>query len=231
MNSINRISKLTGMGYLIIFLTGFFSNFFVLENLINPLDAAITTKNIIENEMMFRYGIMGFVIMVILDLFLVWTLYLLLKPVDKNLSLLSSLFRLVNASIFGLALFNLIGVTRIISAPSFLGKELINTQVHIYLESFNITWLVGLIFFGIHLLLLGYLIYKSNYIHKLFGILLLIAGIAYLIDSFANILMPNYDDYKDLLTMIVIIPAVIGEFALTIRLLLFKVHIPFQNDI
>lgn len=229
MFSLNKISKFTGFGYSIIFITGFFANFFVLETMINPFDASVTLNNIIENEMLFRFGILGFVIMVVMDLLLAWTLYLLLKPVDKNLSLLSSFFRLVNASIFGIALYNLISVIKVIKTPMLFGEELLAAQVHLMLDSFNTIWFVGLIFFGFHLILLGYLIYKSYYIHKLFGVLLVIAGGAYLVDSFANILLLNYNDYKDLFAMVVIIPAVIGELALTIRLIFFNVFILEEN--
>lgn len=230
MNSFNKIAKFTGSGYLIIFLTGFFSNFFVLENLVVFQDSAVTTKNIIENEMLFRLGIFGFVIMVLIDLLLVWTLYLLLEPVNKKISLLSGLFRLVNATIFGVALVDLLAVSNLVNkSKSALSIDQINTEVLLSFESFNITWLIGLIFFGIHLLLLGYLIYRSNYIHKIFGLLLFIAGTAYLVDSFSNILLLNYSDYKDILSMVVITPAVIGEFALTVRLIFFNVKIPIQR--
>jgi hypothetical protein len=73
---------------------------------------------------------------------------------------------------------------------------------------------------------LGYLIYKSGYIPKTIGILLFIAAIGYLIDSFANFLLADYVNYKDIFLMIVLVPGVIGELSLTFWLLFKGAKIP-----
>lgn len=215
--SINKIAKITGFGYLIIFVTGFFSNFFVLESIVIWEESSKTVENLVQNEMLFRYGIVGFVIMVIADLLLAWTLYYLLKNVNKSISFLSALFRIVSAAIFGLALAYLLNVLKLM--PGAENNLQISSDILHEFISFNTTWLIGLIFFGCHLIVLGYLIFKSNYIPKTLGILLFIAGIGYLIDSFANIVLPSYDNYKDLLMMIVMVPGIIGELSFTIWLL------------
>jgi len=217
MLSTNRLAKLTGVGYLIIFITGFYSNFFVLESLITPGNAAHTINKILNNEFFFRSGILGFIIMVIADLFLAWTLYLLLKSVNGHLSLLAAWFRLVNVAIFGIALYKLLDVLPIISRPN-LSLDLQN-QVMMSLQSFNSIWLIGLVFFGFHLLILGYLVYKFELIPKLIGILLFIAGIGYLIDSTANFMLSDYDNYKDIFSTIVLLPGIVGELSFTIWLL------------
>ena len=157
------------------------------------------------------------------DLLLTWTLYLLLKKVNRNLSLFTAWLRLVNAAIFGLALFNLLNVLKIINNPKYteiIGDFYLQTQVLLSLDSFNHTWLIGLIFFGLHLILLGYLIVKFNYIPKVIGILLFIAGIGYLIDSFAYFIYPDYDSVKEVFQIIVILPDIIGEFSFTVWLLI-----------
>lgn len=222
MNSLKTISKIAGFGYLIIFITGFFSNFFVLESLIAPGDAATTANNIMGNDFLFRIGILSFIIMVVLDVVLAWALYILLKPVNQNLSLLSGWLRLVNSTIFGIALYNLFSVLQILSGADYLKvivTEHLQAQVMLSLNTFNNTWLIGLVFFGIHLFVLGYLIFKSGYIPKYIGILLIVAAAGYLIDSFANFLLPNYADYKDIFLLIVVVPGVIGELSLTFWLL------------
>lgn len=222
-----KISKIAGFAYLIIFITGIFSNFFVLENLIVPGDAAITANNIMSNGWLFRMGILSFFIMVIFDVVLAWALYLLLKPVNGNLSLLSGWLRLVNSTIFGVALFNLFSVMRIMSGAQYLKvftAGQLHAQVMLFLNAFNNTWLVGLVFFGLHLFVLGYLIFKSGYIPKIFGILLIIASIGYLTDSFANFLLLNYTEYKNIFLLVVAVPGVIGELSLTFWLLLKGVN-------
>jgi len=223
MISLKKISKITGLGYLIIFITGIFSNFFVLESLIVTGDAVTTANNIIGNDLLFRIGILSFIIMVIFDVVLAWTLYVLLKPVNKNLSLFSGWLRLVNSTIFGIALYNLFSVLQILSGAEYLkvfAKGQLQAQVMLFLNTFNDTWLIGLIFFGLHLFVLGYLIIKSGYVPKILGILLIVASIGYLVDSFANFLLPNYADYKDIFLLVVVVPGVIGELSLTFWLLI-----------
>ncbi|MCB9211414.1 MAG: DUF4386 domain-containing protein [Ignavibacteriales bacterium] len=232
MGSMKNILRLSGLGYLVIFLTGFFSNFYVLENLFVLGNAEATLNNIIENEMLFRYGIAGFILMVIFDLLLAWTFYILFRQVSDKLSLLSSWLRLVNAAIFGVALFKLINVLQIITDSNYkniFDKNIKEAQIMISYLDFNNIWLIGLLFFGLHLLLLGYLIYKSKFIPKFIGILLFIAGLGYLVDSFAHFLLANYDSYKEIFELIVILPGVIGELSFTIWLLINGFFIRKKN--
>src|SRR5210317_1961561 len=100
MISNKNIARVAGIGYLIIFVTGIFSNFFILENLIVSGDAASTSGNILDNISLFRIGIFSFIVMVIFDVILTWALYILLLHVSKNLSLLSGWLRLVNCAVF-----------------------------------------------------------------------------------------------------------------------------------
>jgi len=227
--SLPKAARVSGFGYLIIFITGIFSNFFVLEGLVVAGDAAATANNIMGNGLLFRIGIFSFTIMVVFDVLLAWTLYILLEPVNKNLSLLSGWLRLVNSTIFGIALYNLLSVLQMLSGAEYLkafdtGK--LHAQAMLLLNTFNSTWLIGLVFFGLHLLLLGYLIFKSGYIPKILGILLIIAAMGYLIDSFANFLLSNYADYKDIFLLIVAVPGIIGELSFTFWLLLRGGKIP-----
>ena len=223
MNSMKSLSRFAGVGYLIIFVTGIFANFFVLEGLIVYDDAAATVQNILNNDSLFRIGILSFVLMVIFDVLLAWALYLLLKPVSIDLSLLSGWLRLANSVIFAVALFNLFDVLHVTGGANYMqlmDSAILNSRVMISLNSFNSTWLIGLILFGLHLFVLGYLIHKSGYIPKFIGVLLIIAGVGYLVDSFANFLLPNYTDYKDIFMMIVVIPGIVGELSLTFWLLI-----------
>lgn len=229
MNSQKTISTIAGIGYIIIFITGIFSNFFVLESLVIPDNATTTANNIMANETLYRTGLLSFIIMVVFDVFLAWALYIILIPVNKNLSLLSGWLRLVNSTIFAIALYNLLNVLYILSGVEYLEailKDQLYVQVMLSLNTFNSTWLLGLVFFGLHLLVLGYLIFKSGYIPKTIGILLLIAAFGYLIDSFANFLLSDYANYKDIFLMIVIVPGIIGELSLTFWLLFKGAKIP-----
>ncbi len=227
--SLRQAAIVAGFGYLIIFILGISANFFVLQNLIVPEDAAATVNNIMANEWQFRLSILGFIIMVIFDVVVAWALYVLLKPVNSSISLLAAWFRLVNATIFGIALYNLFSVLQLLGDANYLtGLETGQLQAHVmlFLGAFNYTWLIGLIFFGFHLFVLGYLILRSGYIPGILGALLVIASLGYLIDSFANFLLPGYADYETIFMLIVVVPGVIGELSLTLWLLLKGAKLP-----
>jgi preprotein translocase subunit Sss1 len=215
-------ARVAGLGLLIMAILAFFANFFVFEKLIIPGDTVTTVNNIIANESLFRWGIIGFLIAIILDVLVAWALYIFLKPVNKNLALLAAWFRLVYAAIFGVALYNLLNVLQLLSGADYLkvfATDQLHAQVMLSIDAFRITWLVGLVLFGCHLLVLGYLVFKSGYMPRIIGILLIIAGFGYLIDSFAHFLLPNYSDYKTIFLMIVAIPGMIAEISLLFWLL------------
>jgi len=222
LTSIGKISKLAGSAYLIIFISGIFANFLVIENMVVPGDASATLLNITSNDSLFRLGIISFIIMVLADLFVTWALYILFKTQDENTSLLAAWFRLVNVTIFAIALFHLFTVLQLAnesdSLLAFTSSQL-QSQIMLSISAFNNTWLLGLIFFGIHLFILGYLIIKSPYVSNIIGYLLILAAFGYLTDSFAHLLLPSYDNYKDIFMLIVVIPGVIGELSLALWLL------------
>ncbi|MCH7887085.1 MAG: DUF4386 domain-containing protein [Candidatus Marinimicrobia bacterium] len=93
--SLRKAARIAGFGYLIIFILGIFANFFGFESLIVPGNAATTANNIIANESLFRFGIAGWVFILTIDAVVAWALYVLLKTVNRSLSLLMAWFRLV----------------------------------------------------------------------------------------------------------------------------------------
>ena len=188
---------IAGGSYIIIFIAAIFANFMVLESLIdNPL------KTVQEDGIMVRFGIIAFLVTVVFDVVVAWALYELYK--GHNLNLLSTLFRMMHASIMGVAIFALPLILNLTS------EEAILNQV----STFNTIWLIGLFFFGIHLILLGKMIQKP----KLIEVFLIIAGIMYMADTSAHFLMPNYTDYQNIFLALVAIPSIIGEMAFAIWL-------------
>ena len=150
------LSLITGISYLIIFFAAIFANFFVLESIIkNPLET------IQQETMNVRFGIVAFLITAVFDVVVAWALYELYK--SHPLSSLSTYFRLMHAVIMGVAIFALPMALTLTTA-----KEILK-QVDI----FNTIWLIGLFFFGIHLILLGKIITKP----KLIALFLVLTGI------------------------------------------------------
>jgi hypothetical protein len=157
-------------------------------------DATVTVENILANQSRFRFGIFGHLIVIILDLVVAWALYVFLKPAKDDLSLLTAWSRVVYTIIYGIALVNLYSVFQLLGDGGYLSAfegPKIQAQVMLAIKAFEDTWNVGYIFFGLHLTLLGIVAFRSGFIPKIFGIILLLAGVSYLIDYSALILLPN----------------------------------------
>lgn len=222
-------ARLAGFGLLLMAILAIFSNFFVIESLIIPGDATTTANNIIANELLFRSGIASFIIVLILDVLVAWALYVLLKPVNKNLALLAAWFRLIYTAIFGVALYNFLIVLQLLSGADYLTvfeTDQLHAQVMLFINAFNNGWLIGLVFFGVHLFVVGYLIVKSGFMPRILGILLIMSSMGYLIDNFAKLLLSNYTEYETIFLLIVAVPGVIGELSLAIWLLFKGNKIP-----
>lgn len=222
-------ARVAGISLLLMAAAGIFANFFVIGGLIVPEDPAITANNIAADDFVFRLGVFSFIIVLFLDIVVAWALYILLKQVNKNLALLTAWFRLIYAAIFGAALFNFLSILQLLNEDVYSGAmepNQINIQVMMLINEFNNAWTIALVFFGVHLLVLGYLVFKSLFIPKILGILVMLAGLGYLIDNMARILLSNYTDLATIFTLIVIIPGVIGEVALAIWLLVKGKKIP-----
>lgn len=213
-----QLGKISGIAYLMIFLAGFYANFAVLESLIDSSNPSITTANFINKHSQFGNGLVGFLVMLFFDIVLVWSLFGMTKSTSKNTSYIASFFRLLHALLFGFALFKLWEIYQLTFNTS--NTTSLQNTVSELLFDFDTLWTVGLLFFGVHLILLGYLAIKSTYIPKTLGLLLILAAIGYIIDGLAKLFMSNYIDYKDIFEVIVIMPSVIGEFSFTAWLLI-----------
>lgn len=224
-----QATKISGIAYLMIFISGLYSNFIVLESLLDINNPSITTTNLINNHSQFRNGLLGFVMMLFFDALLVWSLFGLTKSISKNISYLASFFRLLHTLFFGVALFKLWNIYQItFSANNALA---LRNRVFKLLLDFDTLWTVGLVFFGTHLIIVGYLGIKSHYLPNSVSLLLFLAAMGYIIDGMAKLFMPNYFDYKEIFEVIVIIQSVIGEFYFTVWLLIkgFKKQKGLQN--
>lgn len=216
-------ARVAGFGYLIMTIAAIFANFLVLSNLIVPGDAITTANNIMNNEFLFLIGITNFLIVIVCDLLVAWSLYFLLKPVNESLSLLTAWFRLVYAAIFGITLLNLFLVWQLLSGADYLvvfDTDQLHALVLLFLNAFDYGWLIGIIFFDIHLFVLGYLVFKSGYFPRILGVLLIVASLGYLLDSFAQFLLSNYASYEVIFFLIAAVPSMIAELSLCMWLLL-----------
>ena len=228
-----KLARVAGFLYLIIFVAGIFAEFFVRSSLIVPGDVTATANNIIASEGLFRMGIASDLIMIMSDVALALVFYVLLKPVSNALALLAAFFRLAQAAILGINLLNLFFVLQLLSGADYLtvfGPDQLHVFSMLFLDAHSIGYSIGLVFFGINLLVLGYLVFKSGYFPRILGILLIGASLGYLLDSFAKVLLPNYDDYEVIFALVVFAPAFIAELSICLWLLFKGVNVQQQES-
>ncbi len=171
-----------------------YAEFFVYHKLVIAGNAAETSKNILANENLYISGIFAYLINFIGDVVAAWAFYGLLKPVNGMLSLLTAWLRLVYTVISLSALLNLLTVLRLLYHSEYLtvfGADHLHAQVMLSLNAFRDGWSFAYYFFGIHLILLGYLIFRSTYIPRLIGILIILDGAGWIIFTIQPVLLPN----------------------------------------
>ena len=160
--------------------------------------------------------------MFVVDVVVAWALYVLFRSLSRDLSLLTAWFRLVYTVFLGVALIFFFVALQLLSGAAYLaafGPGQVDAHVLLAVDAFNYAWLIGLVCFGFHLILLGYLVVESGWTAKALGYVLMVAGTAYVIDTLARAVLTDYADVENLFLAIVAIPAVISELWFTVWLL------------
>jgi len=192
---IKKTARVAGFLYLLMAPFGFFGMFYVPSILIVPGDAATTANNITASELLFRSGIVSALIVQIVNIFVVLVLYKLLKPVNKNHALLMVIFILLGAPIAMLNELNRFAALLLSSGADYLTvftADQLQALVPLFLDLHEHGISIAGIFWGLWLFPMGYLVFKSGYIPRILGVLLIIGGFGYLIDSFTFYLLPNF---------------------------------------
>jgi len=192
-----KTARLTGGLTLLMAVIAIISMMFLPTNLIVPGDAATTANNIMTSEGAFRTSIAGNAVILLIEVVLTVMLYVLLKPVSKTLSMIAAFSRMAMTTIQGINLLNQFFVLLLLGGAGYL-TVFEPAQLHalmlLFLNAHEYVILIWGLFFALHLFVLGYLVYKSGYFPKTLGILLVISSFCYLIQSFGNILFPQYKD-------------------------------------
>ena len=162
-----------------------------MSKIIVPNDTAATINNISAQEGLFRFGIFSYLLVVILDIFVAWIFYEYLKPLNNSFSLLAAWFRLIYSAFFGIAVVYYFQMLQMIKTIN-LGSGELQTQVSLQLNMFTNCWNIGYVFFGLHLVFLGWVLFKSGAVPKWLGGLVLLGGVSYLIDYLCKILFISF---------------------------------------
>ena len=148
---------------------------------------------------------------------------------SRHLSLLAACFRLVHAAVYGAGLLTLFMVLTLVGdagGVAALGAGGAHALVSLRLAAHGDGYSIGLVFFGVHCPVLGYLVARSGFLPRILGALLLLAGLGYLTDSFARTLLTDYAAYEAVLAAVVFVPALVGELSLGVWLVSRGVGVP-----
>ena len=217
----NRLARIAAVLYLAIVVTGIFAFFVVRGSLVVPGDAAATAANVVASEGFFRLGIASDLVMILSDVALAVVLYVLFRAVSPMLATFAAFFRLAQSAALGVNLVSLFVGLRLLGpdAAAALGAERAQGLALVFFDAHAVGYTLALLFFAMSLFFLGLLVWRSGFVPKLLGALLVFAGTGYLIDGFANVLLTNYAAYADVFAMVVFLPAIVGEVAFALWLL------------
>ncbi len=225
MKSIQKTARFAGVLYLIITVAAIFAHFYVPSNIIVPGDAAATANNIVNSETLLRVGGVGSEMVILLsEIVLSVLLYFIFKPVSKMLSSLAAVSRLIMTTIHGINLINYFFAILLLSGAGYLAvfdAEQLPALAMVFLDAHSYGFTIGIAFLTLHVFLLGYLIYRSGFVPRIFGILFLAAGVGYLIDSFALLLSSTYKTTPVYLA----VPIAVAEIAFPLWLLIKGVNV------
>lgn len=214
--SVRNAGSTAGVGLLLITALAVFGNFVAVSGLVTPGDAARTATDIMASEGLFRLGIASLFSVVALDVVVAWALYRVFTPASRSVSMLAAAFRLAYAGVFMVAISQLVGVLHLLGNEHYLavvGADQVHAQTLLGINAFSDIWSAGLLLFGLHLLVIGYLVYRSGYVPRLLGVLLGIAGFGYAFDSIVALLFASPPIEIGIFTFI-------GEFLLALWLVI-----------
>jgi hypothetical protein len=202
-----QAAVIAGLANVVVIVLGYFANFRVLNRLTEPDDIA-------DSELLFRSGLAALVVMLVAELVVAWGLYVFLQPASRELALFAAWFRLVYVAIAGAALANLL-----LAANLADGTGQRDAQVTMSVDAYSYGWHIGLASFGAHLLLIGFVMVRSDYAPRILGMVVALAGLGYVVRIIAGVLLPNFEDYGDLLFLVLAVVAVPGVLGLPVWLL------------
>lgn len=219
-------ARIGGVLYFYIIIAGGFAEGIVRSRLIVPGDAAATAHNILTSQTLWRLAFAGELLLYTCAISLVLILYVLLRPVNPNIALLAVFFNLVSVTVETInSLAHFVAIL-LLRSPDYLkvfDLRQLQAFAALALESHQYGFALSLMIFSFVLILNGYLIYESGYFPRTLGILVIIAGVCYLSNSYAFFVAPALNA---ILFPGILVPSFIGELSLCLWLLAFGVDVP-----
>lgn len=220
----SKLARLAGVFYLVVAVTGGFSELYVRETLIEAGDAATTAANIAASPALFRIAFAADLLNITFFVFAALALYALLNGVDHNIAVGMVVFNATAAAIMSANMINHFAALRVATV---LGSASVDSDelAQLFLDMHSNGYAIAQIFFGLWLLPLGYLVYESRFFPKLLGALLMIGSAGYLGELVVGFLFPEMGESALLLMAI---PAAIAEVSFLLWLLIKGARVTSQ---
>jgi uncharacterized protein DUF4386 len=188
-----RSARIAGVLYLIVIVGGVFAEIGARSRLVVAGNPAATAQNILAHEQLFRWGFATDVIAALCVIPLILLLYEIFKVIDRRVALLALFFSLVGTAVQATALLGHYAALILLKRGHDMGvsADVLNAQTYMALQLQGIGYAIGLAFFGGTMLSRGYLILHARFVPRAIGLLLMIEGICYWINSFANFVAPG----------------------------------------
>ena len=212
-------ARIGGAFYLIIIIIGLFGEMFVRDKLIVSGDATATAKNIMASESLWRFHVAAELFLLICAIVLLMILFVLLRPASRELTLLALFLNLVSIGLEAATAMYLVVALFPLGNAAYLkafSPEQLYAMASLSLKSHGYGFGVSLLFFGCFCVVIGWVIFKSGFLPRTIGVLMQIAGLCYLTDSFALILSPTL---ANRLFPAILLPAFVGEASFCLWLL------------
>lgn len=220
MISNKSLARIAGFCYLVVIATGLFSEVFVRQTLTVSNDALTTAHNIQTNEMLFRWGFVADLINFVVGIPTILIIYHFFKKSNKILLQIALSLVIIQTAIIAVNLLNQITPLLLLANDTYLNTFQQSQLATLSLLSLNIQsqgYAIGLVFFGFYCILIGFVIYKTNAMPRVIGVLYAIAGLCYLINSFTMFLSKGF---ANPIFVYLAIPIFIGELSVCLWLLL-----------
>jgi hypothetical protein len=221
--NVQTYARVAGVLFLISLVAGGFGEAYVPSKLIVSGDAAATVANIRNFDFMYRLGFAGFLIESLCDVTLALILYVLLKPINRQLSLLAAFVGLIGTALFAVAELFYFAPQLILGGAGYLdsfSRDQLNAMVLLSLKFYSYAGMIFTAYYGLSWMVRAYLMFHSEYLPKFLGVLMAIGGVGFVARNFLLILAPAYASGALLMLMFP------GGLALVAWLLIKGVDVP-----
>jgi len=195
MSARQKTARVAGFLYLLHFVTFFLADNGVHSTAVGSVDVAATIRNIVSSQGLFRMGFVSFLLTAVFFVLAAWALYVLLKPVNKDVALLFVLLNLGGVAIWCVSQLGEYAVLLLMNGSTDLQvfqTDQLQALSALFLKLYQHGYMIAQIVLNLWLFPLGYLVYKSGFLPRIFGILLIADGFAMLIWFFQFFFLPGY---------------------------------------